>query len=124
MRSSLRDSCYLEARLPFDTRQLRRAHCAAELAVSRAAACEEADSGAAGELELCADDRMNPCRLRGLDQLDRSVEAVSIAETERGDAELGGRLDHALRRSGPLKEGVVRAGGEFGEPVHRRGVAA
>ena len=45
-----------------------------------------------------------PCRFRGLDQLDGSVKAVAIAETERGDPELRGRLNHALRRGGPFEE--------------------
>jgi hypothetical protein len=94
---SARNPGYFKTRLTFHTRQLRRAHCPAELAIPRAAARQQADSRAAGELELGADDRMNPRRLRGLDQLDGSVEAIAIAETEGGDSELCGRLNHALR---------------------------
>jgi hypothetical protein len=92
-----RNPFYFKARLTFDAGKLGCAHCPAELAVSSPASGQQAYSRAAGELELGADDRMDPLRFRGLDQLDGSIEPVAIAETERGDPEASGRLDHALR---------------------------
>jgi hypothetical protein len=94
------------------------------LAVPGAAAREEADARAAGEFEFGPDDRVDARSLRGLDQLDGSVEAVAIAEAEGGDPEPGCGLDHAFRRGGPFQEGVVGTGGEFSEPGHRHGVVA
>ena len=74
--------------------KLSGAHRAAELAVPGPAAREEAETRAAGELELGADDRVDALGLRRLDQLDRPIQAVAIAETEGGDSQPGGRLHH------------------------------
>jgi hypothetical protein len=67
---------------------------------------------------------MDPLGLRSLDQLDGSVEAVAIAEAERGDPEPRGGLDHFLGRCRSFQEGIVGTGGEFGKPGYRHGVAA
>ena len=87
-----------------------------ELLVAGPVAGDQPDALAVDEVELGADDRMDPGGAGRGDEGDRAVEAVAVAEAEGGQAEVGGGGDQGARRRGSLEEGVVGAHGELGEP--------
>ena len=91
-----------EARLALDPGQLGGAHRPAQLAVAGAIPSEQAEASAVRQLQLGSDDRVDARGPSGLDELDRAIQAVAIAEAEGSDLEAGSGAYQGSRRGSPL----------------------
>ena len=66
------------------------------------------------EVDLAADDRLDPGLARGLVELDRAVHHAVVGEPERGLPERGGALDEAVDLRGAVEQRVLGVDVEVG----------
>ena len=104
-----------QPRLALDAGELGGADRAAELAVAAPATGEEADPAGIDQVQLDAHHRADAGLAGGLDEADRAVEPVAVAEAEAPDLQPGSDLDQVARGGRTLQEGEVGAGRQLGE---------
>ncbi len=66
------------------------------------------------QLDLDADDRVEPGRLGGAGEPDRAVEAVVVGDGQPGQPQLDGPFDQIVRCRGAIEEREVGVAVEFG----------
>ena len=101
--------------LALDPGELGGADRPAELAVATPAAGQQPDPASVDQVQLDPHHRPDAGLAGSLDEADRPVEPVAVAEAEAPDLQPGGDLDQIAGRGRALQEGEVGAGRQLGE---------